>query len=102
MTEFPKLKACHAATKNGDAVVSGDEEYHYRPYAIVPSCTDIAITNAFADLFAAAPKLLDVLEGILPQYSAYVDNEGDEDIQERGEAWQSTARAVIAKARGRL
>jgi len=44
-----------------------------------------------ANVLAAAPKLLDVLEGILPQYSAYVDNEADKDIQERGEAWQSTA-----------
>ena len=40
----------------------GDEPDHYRTYALIPACGNVAATNALADLFTAAPQLLDVLD----------------------------------------
>lgn len=33
-----------------------------------------------------APELLEIIEGILPEYESYVDSELDAEIKERGEA----------------
>ena len=58
MTQYPKLRAVHACHDRHCAMVMGDEPDRYRPYAHIPACENRATTNAFADLFAAAPQLL--------------------------------------------
>jgi hypothetical protein len=55
---------------------------------------------ANARLIAAAPELLEVLEGILPEYESYVMSEQDEEIRDRNSAWLEHARATLAKAKG--
>ena len=42
-------------------------------------------------------ELLETLQGMLPEFEAYVLDEADDDIRERNEAWLEHARAVIAK-----
>lgn len=55
---FVRLKACHTHTKTGAAIVMGDAPGHHRPVAELRSFGDPTEANRYADLFAAAPKLL--------------------------------------------
>jgi hypothetical protein len=50
-------------------MVLGDEPDHYRPFAEVLACGDQDTTNAYADLFAAAPELLESLAIIAHDYA---------------------------------
>ena len=81
----------------------GDEPGHYRPYAHIPPCENRAITNAFADLFAAAPRLLALLE---TADSDWRDNFANDNHINGGDlfdwftGWFPNVRAAIAAARG--
>jgi hypothetical protein len=56
--------------------------------------------KANIQLIAAAPQLLEMLTGILPEFRAYVEAERDPDIKDRNESWLDGMEALIAKATG--
>ena len=62
---FVKLRAGHACTNRSPAIVMGDEPNQYRPFAEVPACGNKDLTNAYADLFAAAPGLFQALATLI-------------------------------------
>jgi hypothetical protein len=62
MIRYPKLRVVHTRHDRHEAMVMGDEPGHYRPYAHIPPCENRTATNALADLFAAAPELIALLE----------------------------------------
>ena len=53
-----------------------------------------------AALCDTAPQMLEMLQGILPEFRAYVETERDPDIKDRNESWIDGIEAVIAKATG--
>jgi hypothetical protein len=104
MTQYPKLRAVRVFHDRHSAIVIGDEPGHYRPYAHIPACGSMAVTNAIADLFAAAPQLLEVLERADIVWGD--DFAGDNpinggDLVQWFAAWLPNVRTVIAEARGR-
>ena len=103
MTQYPKLRAVHACHDRHSAMVMGDEPGRYRPYAHIPACENSVATNALADLFAAAPQLLALLDETETLW-------GDEfasgnpidggDLVEWFAAWLPKVRTAIAATRG--
>ena len=103
MTQYPKLRAVHAFHDRHCAMLSGDEPDHYRTYGVIPACGNVATTNALADLFTAAPQLLDVLDEADIVWGEAFDNDNPVDggdLVEWFAEWLPKARAVIATARG--
>jgi hypothetical protein len=103
MTQYTKLRAVHAFHDRYCAMLSGDEPDHYRTYGVVSACGNVAATNALADLFTAAPLLLDVLDEADIVWGEAFDNNNSVDggdLVEWFAEWLPKARAAIATARG--
>jgi hypothetical protein len=103
MTRYPKLRAIHAFHDRHCAMLSGDEPDHYRTYGVIPACGNVAATNALADLFTAAPQLLDLLDGADIVWGEAFDNGNPVnggDLVEWFAEWLPRVRTVIAAARG--
>lgn len=86
MTYVP-LRACHAHTKTGPALVMGAAPGHHRPIAEVPNHADPAEANRYADLFAAAPRLLEAARQALDELEVWQMSAPDD---------EDTAAAVTA------
>jgi hypothetical protein len=81
----------------------GDEPGHYRPYAHIPLSENRTATNALADLFAAAPELIALLEEANSVWGeAFADNNPIDggDLVEWFAAWFPKVRTAIGGARG--
>ena len=103
MTKYPKLRAAHAFHDRDEASVMGDEPNHYRSYAHIPACGTMAATNAFADLFAASPRLFTLLEradSVWGDDFAKGNPINGSDLVEWFAEWLPYVRAAIAAARG--
>jgi hypothetical protein len=101
MTRYPKLRVVHTCHDRHEAMVIGDEPGHYRPYAHIPPCKNRTATNALADLFAAAPELIALLEEANSVWSgAFADNDPIDggDLVEWFAAWLPKVRTAIAAA----
>jgi hypothetical protein len=102
MTRYPKLRVLHTRHDRHEAMVMGDEPGHYRPYAHIPSCGTMAATNAFADLFAAAPQLMHLLDQSACDWGEVFASGGPisgGDLVEWFAEWLPNVRAAIAAAR---
>ena len=103
MTQHLKLRPVHALDDRADAMVMGDEAGRYRPYAHIPACENMAATNAMVDLFAAAPRLLALLNEAADCWGgafASGDPVDDGDLVEWFGQWLPTVRIAIAPAQG--
>jgi hypothetical protein len=103
MTQFPKLRRVHACHDRHSAMVVGDEPGRYRPYAHIPACENSMATNALADLFAAAPRLLTLLneaEDCWGGEFASGDPVDGGDLVEWFGQWLPTVRIATAAAQG--
>jgi hypothetical protein len=104
MTRYPKLRAVHAFHDRHCAMVSGDGPDHYRPYAHILACENRTATNAFADLFAAAPQLFQLLNEAEIFWGEEFANDNPidgGDLVEWFAEWLPNVRTVIAKVRDR-
>ena len=105
MTIYPKLRVAHACHDRHEATVMGDEPNHYRSYAHIPACGTMAATNAFAYLFAAAPRLFALLERADSDWRDAFASDGPingGDLVEWFAEWLPNVRAAIAAARGEV
>jgi hypothetical protein len=103
MTRYPKLRVVHTRHDRREAMVMGDEPGHYRPYAHIPPCENRTATNALADLFAAAPELIALLEEANSVWGGAFANDNPidgGDLVEWFAAWFPKVRAAIWGARG--
>ena len=103
MIQYPKLRVVHARHDRHSAMVMGDEPGRYRPYAHIPACENSAATNALADLFAAAPRLLALLNEAEDCWGGAFSS-GDPvdggDLVEWFGQWLPKIRIAIAAAQG--
>jgi hypothetical protein len=103
MTQFPKLRPVHACHDRHSAMVMGDEPGHYRPYAHIPACENLVVTDALADLFAAAPQLLALLDEAETlwgdEFASGNPTDGG-DLVEWFAAWLPKVRTAIAATQG--
>jgi hypothetical protein len=103
MIQYPKLRVVHARHDRHSAMVMGDEPGRYRPYAHIPACENSVVTNALADLFAAAPRLLALLNEAEDRWGGeFVSSDPVDggDLVEWFGQWLPTVRIAIAAAQG--
>jgi hypothetical protein len=103
MRQFPKLRPVHACHDRHSAMVMGDAPGRYHPYAHIPACENLVVTNALADLFAAAPRLLALLNEAEDYWGgafASGDPVDGGDLVEWFAAWLPKARTAVAATQG--